>query len=72
MNGYKIKYLNEIPAFKTIKKELKGLPGLGEFSKQCYVQILVQKSDSELVQIFYVPKFAPRIHPLCFIFEYVV
>ena len=36
MNGYKIKYLNEIPAFKTIKKELKGLPGLGEFSKQWF------------------------------------
>ena len=51
MKEYKIKYLNEIPAFKTIKKELKGLPGLGQFSKLCYagVQILVQKSDSELV-----------------------
>ena len=29
MKEYEIKYLNEIPTFNTVKKELKGLPGLG-------------------------------------------
>ena len=29
MKEYKIKNLNEIPAFSTVEKELKGPPGLG-------------------------------------------
>ena len=33
MKEYKIKYLNEIPAFNTVENEVKGLPGLGNGSQ---------------------------------------
>ena len=33
MKEYKVKYLNEIPAFNTVENEPKGLPGLGKGSQ---------------------------------------
>ena len=48
MKEYKIKYLNKLPAFKTVGNELKGLPGLGELKNKllchAWVQIFVPKS----------------------------
>ena len=32
MENYKEKYLDQIRALNPMKKELKGLPGLGKFS----------------------------------------
>ena len=31
MEDYKVKYLDQITTFNPVKKELKGLPGLGKF-----------------------------------------
>ena len=39
MKEYKIKYLNKLPAFKTVGNELKGLPGLGELKINYYVTL---------------------------------
>ena len=46
MKEYKIKYLNEIPAFNTVENEPKGLPGFGKDSQNYVtgVHILAQKS----------------------------
>ena len=32
MENYKVKYLHQVTALNPMKKELKGLPGLGKFS----------------------------------------
>ena len=45
MDDYKVKYLDQIATLNPVKKELKGLPGLGKFAQWCLKLVLRFATD---------------------------